>query len=204
MKIALVSTVLAFLAIATLSLAQERVETEEAQRIAHKLNDTIGNPSDAPFLTEVDPEKPNGFKVREAGFMVLPDRRVAGKLFENVGLELVPLGQLWSLNISLAVSGHALPTNQIRLVSVGETGQSRDVQLYYLAARKDAAGQLQLVIFAKDPAQPVLTVPINQVPTTSPATPIDLTGRQEGEESGLLTIGFLGEYAAEIPVTKPE
>ena len=197
-------TLFASLAAALVVRAQEPVPLEEAQRIAHKLNDTLGNPSDAPFSTEIDPEKPHGFKVGDAGLMVLPDRRLTADALEHAAKEPLPVGQLWALLASLATNGHAIASEQLRIVKIGEGEKARDVQLYYLGAAKNDAGELQLVIFAKDKTQPFLRVPLKKVAASSSASPLEIEGRKESEDSGILTIRVLGEYTADVSVMKPE
>lgn len=202
MKLTLLS--LALLAAVLSAPAQEPIPADEAQRIAHKLNDTIGNPSDAPFATDIDPDKPHGFKVGEAGLLALPDRQLTTDALEHATKEPRPVGQLWSLSASLAANGRAIGHDQLRLVKIGEEGKAREVQLYYLGAAKNDAGELQLVIFAKDKAQPVLRVPLKKVAGSSSSSPLEIEGRKQSEDTGLLTIRVLGEYTAEVPVMKPE
>jgi hypothetical protein len=90
------------------------------------------------------------------------------------------------------------------MVKVGEGEKARDVQLYYLGAAKNDAGELQLVIFAKDKAQPVLRVPLKKITSTSQSLPVELEGRKQSDDTGVLTIRLLGEYAAEVTMMKQE
>ena len=196
--------ILALVAAAFSATAQESIQLEEAQRVAHKLNDTIGNPSDAPFITDVDPDKPHGFKVGDAGLMALPDRKLTTGALDRATKEPLPIGQLWSLKASLAKEGRAIAHDQLRLVKIGDGEKSQEVQLYYLGATKNDAGELQLLIFAKDKAQPFLRVPLKKIASTSSSSPLEIEGRKQSEDTGLLTIRVLGEYAAEVPVMKPE
>ena len=205
MKLLLRSLALtAVLAAALPASAQEKIPAEEAQRVAHKLHDTIGIPSDAPFPTDIDPDKPNGFKVGDAGLMALPDRKLTTAALDQVTKEPLPVGQLWSLQASLATNGRAITNDQLRLVKVSDGDKSREVQLYYLGAAKNDAGELQLLIFAKDKMQPVLRVPLKKGSASSSASPLEIEGRKQSDDTGLLTIRILGEYTAEVTVMKPE
>src|SRR5207302_687933 len=98
---------------------------------------------------------------------------------------------LWCLNASLATNGHAIARDQLRLVKIGEEGKSREVQLYYLGAAKNDAGELQLVIFAKDKMQPVLRVALKKITGNSSSSPLEIEGRKQSEDTGLLTIRVL-------------
>jgi hypothetical protein len=198
---------LAILALTSLTCradGPEPFQPEEAQRIAHKLNDAIGNPSDAPFTTEVDPDKPQGFKAGGAGVMVLPDRKLTADALEHAGKTITPIGQLWTLDISVAPSGRPIANSQVRLVRVGDGDKSREVQLYYLGAAKNDAGALQLVIFAKDKSQPVHRIDLTKTTGTSQSAPIELDGRKQDEKTGILTLRLLGEYSAEVLMTKAD
>lgn len=205
MKLPIRSLALIALLSATLSaFAQDRIEAEEAQRIAHKLNDTLGQPSDAPFASDVDPDKPNGFKASGLGLMALPDRKLTTDALEHAGKDLLPLGQLWTLSATIATNGRPIANELLRLVKVGDEGKAREVQLYYLGANKNDAGELQLVIFAKDQAQPILRVPLKKGSGSTSSAPIELEGRKQDEGTGILTIRVLGDYSAEVTVMKQE
>ncbi|MGB8165865.1 MAG: hypothetical protein WCF18_00040 [Chthoniobacteraceae bacterium] len=205
MKFPIRSLALTVLLAATISAsAQERIDSQEAQRIARKLTDTVGNPSDAPFTTEVDPDKPNGFKGSGVGLMALPDRKLTADALEHAGKDIVPLGQLWTMGASVATNGKAVASDQLRLVKVGDEGKQRELQLYYLGAGKSDSGELQLIIFAKDKAQPVLRVPLKKSGSSSFSSPIELEGRKQDDESGILTVRVLGDYSAEVTVMKQE
>ena len=142
-------TLLALLA-ATTALAQERIPEKEAQRAAHKLIDALGQPTDAPYTADVDPDQPNGFKGGGVGLMALPDRKLTVHGLEHAEKDLLPVGQLWALSARLATGGRAIARDQVRMVTIKDGDSSKDVELYYLGAAKNDAGELQLVIFAKD------------------------------------------------------
>jgi hypothetical protein len=184
--------------------AQEAIPLEEAQRAAHKLYDALGNPSDAPFATELDPDKPNGFKASGLGLMAIPDRRLTTDAIAHAGKDVLPIGQLWTLSASVAPDGRPVASDQLRLVKVGDGDKARELQLYYLGAAKNDAGELQLVLFAKDKTQPILRVPLTKISSTSASTPLELEGRKRDDASGILTIRVLGEYTAEVTVMKQD
>ncbi len=205
MKISSRSLALVAVLAAAVSLrAQEPIPAEEAQRIAHKLNDIVGNPSDAPFTADVDPDKPNGFKVGGAGLMVLPDRKLTADALEHAGKDAIAVGQLCALDATVATNGRPVASDKLRLVKVGDGEKSRDVQLYFLGAAKNDSGELHLVIFAKDKAQPVLRVPLKKSASVSQSSPIELDGRKQDDNTGILTLRILGEYTAEVPLMKAE
>src|SRR5688572_27027444 len=93
---------LAALALFTaVSLAQEVVPLEEAQRGARKVTDTLGTPADAPFATDVDIAKPQAIKAGKTGLLVIPEKKLTLENLGSAGESVTPIGQLWMLNISL-------------------------------------------------------------------------------------------------------
>jgi hypothetical protein len=204
MKLPFRSLALASLLTATCFAEPEPMPAEEAQRIAHKLNDAIGHPADAPLAADVDPDKPQGLKAGGVGLMVLPDRKLAADALASAGKEVTPLGQLWTLSASVAADGRPLASDRLRLVRIADGDKSVEVQLYYLGAAKNEAGELQLVVFAKDKSQPVLRVPLQKATGASQSSPIEITGRKQDENTGILTLRIVGEYSAEVALMKPE
>ena len=196
--------VLALAAAAFSAPAQERIPEKEAQRVARKLVDALGQPSDAPYTADVDPDQPNGFKGGSVGLMALPDRKLTVHGLEHAAKEILPVGQLWSLSASLANGGRAIARDQVRRVKITDGDSSKEVELYYLGAAKNDAGELQLVIFAKDKEQPFLRVPLKKAGSGASSALIELEGRKQDEHTGILTIRLVGEYAAEVTVMLPE
>lgn len=196
-------TLLTLLAAAS-ALAQERIPEKEAQRAAHKLIDALGQPTDAPYTSDVDPDQPNGFKGGGVGLIALPDRKLTVHGIENAAKGILPVGQLWSLSASLATGGKAIARDQVRKLSIKDGDSSKEVELYYLGAAKNDAGELQLVIFAKDKEQPVLRVPLKKSGSGASSALIELEGRKQEEGVGILTIRLLGEYSAEVTMMLPQ
>jgi hypothetical protein len=195
------------LAFAIRAIAQEPVPTEEAQRIAQKLREAVGQPSDAPFFVDTDTDHPKAIKSGEVGLMAVPDRKLSAQQIEAASKDVkdaIPVAQLWTLVATVAVDGKALAGDKLRTVTVGDGDDSKRVQLYFLGAVKDDAGALQLAIFAKDKAQPALRVPLRKIDPRSSTAPIEVAGRKVDESTGVLTLTFAGAYEAEIPLRKGE
>lgn len=204
MKITVRSATLLLALAATLRADPTPLESAEAQRIARKLHDAVGSPSDAPFASDADPDQPQGLKASGIGLMVLPDRKLTADAITNAGKEVAPVGQLWALSVSVAANGRPLSSDQVRLVRINDGDKSAEVQLYFLGAAKSDSGELQLLIFAKDKAQPALRVPLKKTGGTSQVSPLEIDGRKQDENTGILTLRIAGEYSAEIAMMKPE
>ena len=196
--------VLSALALLTVvSLAQEIVPLDEAQRGARKVTDTLGTPSDAPFATEVDVTKPQAVKAGKVGLLVIPDKKLTLETLGGTGEAITPIGQLWTLNVSLGKNGEPAPNDKIRFLSVSDGDRDLQVQLYFVGAAKNPSGQLDLVIFAKG-KEPFLRVPLTKTSTASTQElPIELSGRKDDDHTGTLSLKLLGQYAADLTVKRP-
>ncbi len=196
-------TSLLLLVLSLTAFSQEIVPLEEAQKGARKLTDVLGTPGDAPFALEVDVTKPQAIKASGVGLLVIPDKTLTLEKLDATGRAITPLGQLWTLNVSLAKDGQPAPNDQLRFHTVSTDTEDLRVQLYYLGAQKNADGKLELVVFAKD-KEPFLRQPLTLAsqPTTQ-TLPIELDGRKDDEETGTLSLHFLGKYDIDLKVKKP-
>jgi hypothetical protein len=197
---------IALLALITASaLAQEVVPLDEAQRGARKVTDTLGTPSDAPFATDVDVSKPQAIRAGDGkvGLLIIPDKKLTLESLGSVGESVTPLGQLWTLNVSLGKNGEPVPNDKLRFLTVVDGDKDRQVQLYFVGAAKNSEGKLDLVVFAKD-KEPVVRVPLaKSATTTTQELPIELSGRKDDDRTGTLSLRVLGQYAADLTVKRP-
>lgn len=184
--------------------AQETADLEAAQKIALKLKATIGTPPDAPLAIDADVEKPSLLKVAgDAGILFMPDRKLSAAALSGVGSEIVPLGQLWMRKLTLVSGVKALAADKVRTVAVTDEGKEAKVLLFYVGARKSAAGSPELVLFARD-TTPLLSAPIESTNGEKGEVPVELSGRKSSEGVGLLTLSILGRHQAELRVMKDE
>ena len=183
--------------------AQEVVSLDEAQRGARKLTDTLGTLSDAPFTLAVDVIKPQAIKAGKAGLLVIPDKQLSTETLASIGKDITPIGQLWTLNVSLGKDGQAVANDKLRFLTVHDGNRDVDVQLYYLGASRNAEGNLDLVIFAKD-KEPLLKQPLSKSESTvSQLLPIEISGRKEDENTGTLSLRLTGGFSTDLVVKRP-
>jgi hypothetical protein len=179
--------------------AQESVPLEAAQNAARVATKALGVLTDAPFKMDLDLEKPSALS---GAALAIPAAKLSAELFARSSQEIIPLGQLWTLRITLAQNGKVTPNSKLRLVTVMNDGDEVKVQLYFLGARKNEKGEWTLVVYAKD-KEPLLTAALQKA-EGSQQQPIELEARKEGEDSGTLTVRILGRYKAELPLMKQE
>lgn len=194
-------TVLAF--IAATAMGQEVVPLDEAQRGARKVTDTLGTIADAPLTTDVDLDKPQAIKAGKVGLLIIPDKKLTLETLGSAGDAIMPIGQLWTLNVSLGKNGEPMPNDKIRFVSVSDGDRDLQVQLYFVGAAKNSTGQLELVVFAKD-KEAFVRVPLAKASaTTTQDLPIELSGRKDDDNTGTLSLRVLGQYVADITLKRP-
>jgi hypothetical protein len=182
--------------------AQEVVSLEEAQKGARLVTQSAGSISDAPFKMEINTDKPQALKVGSVGILAIPSTGLIDDAMAKVGKDVLPLGQLWMLSIAPATGGKVLPSSRLRMITVTDKDKDARVSMFFLGARKNDKDAIELVLYGKD-KEPVMHVPLEKI-DGSQDVPIELAGRKEGDDSGLLTLKFLGKFKADITVMKQE
>jgi len=185
-----------------LAFGQEIVPLDEAQKAARKVAETAI--ADAPLKIDVDVDKPCVLKADKGGLMIIPDKQLSAEKLAGPAQGIVPIGQLWSLHLSLATNGKAIDTDKMRLVTVTDGDKQRELEVYFLSATKNDRGDLELAVFGKN-KESLFRVPIaKNSATTSSAqkVPIELSGRKNDDDSGTLTLHLLDQYSADLPVVR--
>lgn len=183
--------------------AQETIALDEALKIAQKLAEVPSTFSDQAFAIDVDREKPVGLKGGEAGLVVLPAKGLNTDTLTNAGKDVVPLAQLWMYKVTLANSGTPVDKAKLRSITVGEGDKTRTVQLFLVGVAKSEQGTPELVIYGKG-GEPVLRVPVTKLHEIKQGSPIELSGRQTGDTSAVLTMDLVGQFSADVAVVKAE
>jgi hypothetical protein len=180
--------------------AQEAVPLEDAQKAARKVTEIAV--SDPPFKMEVDVDQSSAIKADKGGLLIVPDKQLTAEKLATSGAAIVPIGQLWSLRVSLAANGKAIGPDKLRKVSVTDGDKQRELELYFLGAGKNERGELELIVFGKE-KESVLRVPLAKTDGASAQRlPISLTGRKDNEDSGTLTLHLVDKYTADLPVVR--
>jgi hypothetical protein len=177
-------------------LAQQPIAFEEAQKAARKLAESAPV-SDAPFAVTPDTSKPQGIKADRRGLIVLPDQKLSAELLAAANAAITPVGQLWTLRLNVASNGQPTAADRLRLIKITDNETTREVQLYYLGATKNAQGALELVVFGKE-KEPLLRVPLSKGEAVRQEFPIEVSGAKNDDRSGTLTLRIFGEYTARL------
>ena len=195
----------AILLIATCALAEDirQMPAEQIGKIARKVTEALGSPSDAPFAVDADADKSAGIKGGgETGLVLIPDRKLTAESVANAGKEVTPLGHLWMRNVVPAVNNASADPARLRTVNVRDGDQEAKVEVYFLGVSKTEAGALELGLYAKE-REPLVKVPLVKTDASASVLPIALDGHKEGENTGVLVVTVFGSYKADVTVTKP-
>jgi hypothetical protein len=190
---------------AQLTIADEvptAVALEEAQKGATLVTEAAGTITDAQLKVEADVDKPMAIKAGSAGLMAIPDKKLTAEVLANAGKEIIAVGQLWMLSVAPAKDGTVVPNHKLRMVTVRQKDKETRVQMFLLGVREAEKDGLELVVYGKD-KEPLLKLPLKKAETKHDL-PIELKGAKNGEDSGLLTLNFLGRFQAEMTVMKQE
>ncbi len=181
----------------------QQVPAEQAVKIARKVCEALGTPSDAPFSVEANAEKAVGIRATgDTGLLAIPDRKLTVEALANAGKEPLAIGQLWMRNVVPAVNDVSADPALLRTVNVRDGEHEAKVETYFLGVSKTETGALELGLYAKEKA-PLVKVPLVKTDASTSAVPLALDGHKEGENTGLLVVTILGSYKADVTVTKP-
>ena len=188
-------------ALSTVAMAQDRIGTEEAQKVGRKLVDLLGTPADAQLTISADTDRGEGYKHGELGLLVLPDQKLTAAVLEGAKAEPVPVGQLWMKGITPVSDGVIVPVAKHRKLTVTEGDKSVDVTVCLLGARK-RDGKMELVLYGqgKEP----ITVAALEPDQSASTAPIGVTVAKETEETGRIELTLAGKFKAKLFVKRAE
>ncbi len=188
-------------ALSTVAMAQDRIGTEEAQKVGRKLVDLLGTPADAQLTISADTDRGEGYKHGELGLLVLPDQKLTAALLEAAKAEPVPVGQLWMKGITPVSDGVIVPVAKHRKLTVTEGDKSVDVTVCLLGARK-RDGKMELVLFGQG-KEPITVAALEPDQSTSTA-PIGVIVAKETEETGRIELTLASKFKAKLFVKRAE
>jgi hypothetical protein len=156
---------------------------------------------DTPIPTDPDVKRPVGVKDGDFGGLILPECKLSADTFANAGKEAKAVGQIWLRGLAPMNQGEVVAQSKLRTLHVQAMGQEIDAVCCAMGVCKDANGALELLIYGKD-KQPVTRVALKSV-SGQQDNPIDMTAERK-DDSGVLTLKFLGKYEATLSVTAPD
>ena len=181
--------------------AQEKMSREETLQIAFYTCLDLKAMLNTPIPTDPDVKRPVAVKDGDYGGMVLPEAKLSADTFANAGKDAKSVGQLWLRGLAPMNAGQIVPASKLRTVHVNAMGQEADAVCCALGVDKDANGGLELLIYGKD-KEPVTRVAVKSI-SGQQDSPIELSAERK-DDSGVLTLKFLGKYEATFSVTAPE
>jgi hypothetical protein len=181
--------------------AQERLPREEALKYACYASLDLKAMLGTPIPTDPDIKRPVAVKHENHGLMVLPEVKLSAQTFGTASEAVKPVGQLWLVNLAPMRDGQVVSSDTLRMVHVRAGDQEADASCYALGVSKKADGPLELLVYGKE-KDPLLRVPLKSI-SAQQENPIEMSGEAK-ENSGVVTLKFVGKYEASINVTEPQ
>lgn len=193
---------LVMLVLAGLASAQERIPSEQAEKIAKLITECAAKESDLVFKAEVDTASPFGMKDGERAGMIVPAKNLTADTLAKPGKDVAPVAHLWFRKVTLVVGGNAVANDKLRTVTVTtDDGKEIPVTLLLVGVRKGKDGA-ELVLFGKG-KEIVATLPLKEAKTKQDS-PIEFEVKKGENMRGTLIFSFVGKYQAELPVQATE
>ena len=177
--------------------AQERLPRGEALQMAIIISADLKEMLNTPIPTDPDIKRPVAVKDGDYGAMVLPEAKLSADIFAKAGKEVQPVGQFWLRGLAPENEGQVVSQSKLRTVHIQEI----DAVCCALGVDKDANGGLELLIYGKD-KEPVTRVALKSV-SGQQDNPVEMSVERK-DDSGEITLKFLGKYAATFSVTAPD
>jgi hypothetical protein len=181
--------------------SQERLSREEALKYAFFTSVDLKEMLQTPIPTDPDVKRPVAMKDADHGGMILPEAKLSAGIFANAGKEATSVGQLWLVKLAPMNEGQVVAKTKLRTVHVRGGDQEADAVCCALGVSKDADRGLELVIYGKG-KEPVARAPMKSI-SGQQDDPIDMSCDRQ-DDRGVVTLKFLGKYAATFAVTEPE
>lgn len=192
--VALVALVLAAFALH----AQEPLSRADAVKFAATLNFDLAKLADTPIPTDADVKRPFGLRAERRGGLVVPEAKLSADTLARVGPDVQPVGQLWLAGLVPMRDGAAVPSGQLKLVTVSHEGRDVTLPLCVLGVRKPAGGNLELLVYGKAKT-PLIVAKLTKAAREQSA-PIEFTAEREGD-AARVKLSLCGSYEAEFSVT---
>jgi hypothetical protein len=197
-KLSWLLTVLA-LAVTSVASAQERVPTEQAQQIAKVLTQAAEKQADLPLKLEPDTDKPFAVRQEQFGAMAIPAKGLSADAIAKAEKEVVPIGQFWMRSLIPTIDGAPAAASKVRSITIEVEENKVDVTFYQLGVRKGEKGDLELIVYGAG-KDPLVTKTLEKADSAQ-SYPIELEGREDDNNTGLITLFISGKYRAIIRVS---
>jgi hypothetical protein len=181
--------------------AQERLPRAEALQYAFYASADLKEMLNTPIPTDPDTKRPVAIRDGDYGVMVLPEAKLSADTFAKAGKEAKSVGQLWLRGLGPVNEGQVVSQSKLRTVHVRAADQEADMVCCALGVGKDANGGLELLIYGKD-KEPATRVPMKSI-SGQQDSPIEMSCERK-DDSGVITLKFLGKYEATFSVTAPD
>lgn len=183
------------------AFSQEQLSRSEALKYAFLVSADLKTLQNTPIATDVDLKQPVALRDGDYGALVLPEAKLTVDTIGKAGEKIVPVGQLWLHKLTPMREGMGVPGYQLRMVNIVGENESGEAAQCALGVKRNDGGGLELLVFGKDKS-PLVKVPLKKT-ERSQQLPIAVQAERR-DDSGRLTLNFLGRYEASFDVTELE
>jgi hypothetical protein len=191
---------LALLSTVALASAQERLPRDQALKYACLVSMDLKQLTETPIPTDVDIKRPVALHDGDFGGMILPEAKLTAQQIAGAKSDIVPIGQLWLLNLTPMRDGEAILAERLRLATVSDKGNDVQVPQCALGVKRNDAGGLELLVFGKS-KEPLVKAPLKVLENKASQPGIEIEAERESS-SGRVTLTIVGKYQASIEVTQ--
>lgn len=180
--------------------APERIGADKAKKIVAPLLEATAK-LELPLKLTLDGERGTGLKAGKAVLFIIPDSKLTVESLKKLDKEPLPLGVLFAYKVTPITAEQAIAADQHRTVEITVGTDNATVTVLPLAAAR-IAGRLVLLVYTKDKI-PAIVAELVEADEKSD-WPLDLDGRQVGNNRAALVVNVLGRYRAAIQVAGQE
>lgn len=185
------------------AIAQDakKLEPEQVKKYGTLCAEGTAKLADPPLKVSPDIERGMGLTAENRGGLVLPDAKLTADALQKLDKDILPLGVLYTLRVTIIVVDKEVPADKLRTLEISAGDEKATVAVMWLAAAK-VGGRLALLVYTDSNTPALVTTLADSDEKTE--SPIELEARGAGDNRATLILKIAGRYKASIPVAALE
>ena len=169
----------------------------EASKFGELLCNEADRLVDPPFRIAANTDAALGMQGDNRGLLIVPDANLTAEKLKKLDNEVLPLGLLFTHNISPVMADKVIAASQQVAVELIKPDGKVPLHVTHLAATR-VAGQLVLLAYTKSSEPPLITTLVEIEETVSAA--LTVAAHRISEKRGILLLTAFGRYRATIEI----
>lgn len=187
----------------TPAMSQERLPRAEALKYACYLCLDLKQMLDTPIPTDPDVKRPVAIRGGNRGGLLLPEAKLSAEVFTKATGSVLPLAQLWLVNVAPMKEGQVVSADKLKKVEVKAESNEATAYCCALGVQKNSAGAFELLVYGKGKEPLVHTALKSFSGSTDSEAPCDMTAEVQ-DNGALVTLKILGKYQASFMLGEAE